>query len=520
MLSQIYPLCSTAQDQVNFTQFFLSPYLINPSYAGIDGKPLLSFTYRKQWATIEGGPTIANFNIHAPLGKRLAGGFSATNDQRGVLNNSSLLISVSYNIQIQSNIFIRFGISAGGTWNTVDIEKLSEINDPKLPTILDNHTALTGNAGISAHIKSFHFGISMPLIFQPAYVSTDAFTITEVEPFQALIFYASQRFYFNGDKHIFEPHVIYRINEGLPSQYEVAAVLHLNHVLWMGGSYKQDYGISALGGVKLNNSLAIGGVYSIENTGINELNSPSYEFSLNYLFGQRKKDTPMYSFVNTVKEKEKKATRKSASEMIAERRRQRELLAKENARKKPDPEQNEIRNSIATTPTAASAVISEGNRNKAETTPSEGQPGDDLHRPRFYQSEDVPASQGQIYYEQELLRRLQQYADNPRELHEYGPEDYPNANKHDYVQMGNHAGELEVSNYVVAGSFREEDVAKTFADGLSRDGFGAKYGYLSSKSMWFVYVFKTNNINQVRRQKDRFRETKMLRDAWLLTVSN
>lgn len=493
---QVSILCASAQDQVNFSQFFLSPYLINPSYAGIDGKPLVSFTYRKQWATVEGGPTIANLNFHAPISKRLSTGFSATTDQRGILTNSSLLVSFSYNIPLQSNVFVRFGISAGGAWNTIDLEKLSIINDPKLPTLLDNHAALVGNAGISAHIKSFHFGVSMPLIFKPSYVSTDALTITEVEPFQTLLFHASQRFYFNGGKHVFEPYFIYRLNEGLPSQFEVAGVFHLNHVLWAGASYKQDYGISALGGIKLNNSLAVGGAYSIENTGINELNSPSYEISLNFLLGQRRKETPMYSFVNTLKEKERKPVRKSASELIAERRRQQEIASKEKVKKEREspPAKTQVQN-----------VTSD-------------QSTENLHRPRFSQSTDMPAMQGQNYYEDQLLGRLEMYADKPQEQHEYSITDYPNANKHEFIKKGDHSSELEISSYVVAGHFRDENRAKMFADGLLKAGFGAKYGYSSSKSLWFVYTFRSDNINQVKRERDKSRETKMLRDSWIVTV--
>lgn len=506
LITQVFILCASAQDQVNFSQFFLSPYLINPSYAGIDGKPLVGFTYRKQWAAVEGGPTIANLNFHTPIGKRLSTGFSATNDQRGVLNNSSLLISFSYNVPLQNKIFVRFGISAGGSWNTVDLEKLSMINDPKLPTLLNNHAALIGNAGISAHIKSFHFGVSMPLIFKPSYVSTDALTITEVEPFQALLFHVSQRFYFNSEKHVFEPHFIYRLNEGLPSQFEVAGVIHLNHVIWAGASYKQDFGISALGGIKLNNSFAIGGAYSIENTGINELNSPSYEIGLNFLFGQRRKETPMYSFVNTLKEKEKKPIRKSASELIAERRKQQEMAAKQNAKKKPETlsAENEVRKSPA---------------NVSPTSPaSEGQSASDLHRPRFSQSTDIPALQGQNYYEEELLRRLELHSGDPKEQHEYSIDDYPNANKHEFIKKGDHSNELEVSNYVIAGNFRDENRAKTFADGLLKSEFSAKYGYSSSKGLWFVYIFRADNINQVKRERDKFRKMKVLRDSWIVTI--
>ena len=253
--------------------------------------------------TIDGAPTITNLSLQAPLNNRVSAGVNVINDSKGFFNNSVLLFSLGYHVQMQDHVFVRFGISAGCSWNTVDMKKLEAINDPALTSVLNKNASLAGNAGVSLHAKLFHLGIALPTIFSPSYVSQDAFNIKEVKPFQALILNVSNRFYFNKNKNIFEPYAVYRINTGLPSQFEFAGVVHLNHVVWVGGSYKQDFGISALGGIKLKNMLAIGASYSIQKNGINELNSPSFEISLNYLFGSHKKGAPVYSFVNAVKEK-------------------------------------------------------------------------------------------------------------------------------------------------------------------------------------------------------------------------
>jgi type IX secretion system PorP/SprF family membrane protein len=308
-----------AQDQANFTQFYLNPYLINPSYAGIDGQAALSLIYRRQWMNIDGGPSIANISLHTPASPSTGIGLSITNDKKGLLTNSAVRISFAYNAIIADHSSIRFGISAGGSCNSLDMSALNP-NDPAIANVLENNASITGNAGISFHHKSFHVGASMPTIFSPSYVSTEAFNITEVKPFQSIIVNASNRFYFNNNKNVFEPYALYRINTDLPAQFEVAGLLHLNHTLWVGGSYKQDFGISALGGIKLQNMFAIGASYGLANSGINELNSPTVEVSLSFLFGKHKKGMHAYSFVNTVKEKEKKATGKSASEAIAEKR--------------------------------------------------------------------------------------------------------------------------------------------------------------------------------------------------------
>ncbi|WKZ61623.1 MAG: PorP/SprF family type IX secretion system membrane protein [Cyclobacteriaceae bacterium] len=316
-----------SQDAANFTQFFINPFSYNPSYAGTDGRAALFVGYRKQWANIQGGPTIANLSLHGQTTKAgLNFGLNVINDTRGVLNTSGLSVAFGYSASLSDQVSLRFGVSVGGAWNMVNLEEIEDASDPALAELLDQNAFLLGNAGISLHAKTFHLGVSLPSIFSPSYVSVDPFSFKEVKPFQSVIVSASNRFYFGGDKHIFEPYVLYRINTGLPSQYEVAGVVHLNHVIWVGGSYKQDFGISALGGVKINHTILIGGSYSLKNTGINELNSPTYEVQMSYLLGQRKRNVPHYSFVDAEKEKPKK--RKSASELIAERRKEQEAEQK------------------------------------------------------------------------------------------------------------------------------------------------------------------------------------------------
>jgi len=299
-----------AQDTGNFTQFFFNPYSLNPSFAGIEGRGALFAAYRKQWSGIEGSPTIANLSYHGPVGQRLSLGVNVANDKRGLLTNSGALITLGYSIPLGEASSLRFGISGGGSWNTVDLNKLQSQNtgnDPALNNLLNQSASVIGNAGLSLHIKSFHIGAALPNLFTPTYVSEDAFTVTEVKPFEAVVIHASNRFYFADNKHIFEPYAVYRINNGLPSQYEFAGVLHLSHVVWLGGSYKQDFGISGLGGIKINNKFALGASYTLKNSGENELNFPSYEIHLSILTGSSKskskskntKTMPTYSFVNT-----------------------------------------------------------------------------------------------------------------------------------------------------------------------------------------------------------------------------
>lgn len=488
------------QDQTNFTQFYVNPYLYNPSYVGIDGQTALSLIYKKQWMTVDGAPAIANLSFQAPLSPRAGFGFSVTNDTRGLLSNSSLLLTFGYNIALAEHAFIRFGISAGGTWNTVDMSKLESVNnDLALRNILDNNAALTGNAGISFHIKTFQLGASMPTMFAPSYLSEDAFSITEIKPFQSIIVNASNRFYFGDDKHIFEPYALYRINADLPPQFEVAGVLHLNHTVWLGGSYKQDFGISALGGIKLQKVFAIGASYSLQNSGANELNSPSFEVTLNLLLGKRRKNAPLYSFVNTEKEKEKKPVRKSSSEVIAEKRK-----AEEEARKKQQEEQARIKKEEDEAKKRVEELQQKAREEEAQRAKEE-------EAQRAREAELAKAR------EAELARET-----TPPPVEKAPPPSQPVADegRHETFKRGGHAKELPTGEYIIAGVFSSEANASRYANGLRQLGYAVAYGYLTQKQLWYVYIYKSQDINQARVERDKYRKLRMFKDAWLLTITD
>jgi hypothetical protein len=90
--------------------------------------------------------------------------------------------------------------------------------------------------------------------------------------------------------------------------------------------------------------------------------------------------------------------------------------------------------------------------------------------------------------------------------------------RHETVKRGAHASEMEPGEYVIASGFKSPDNAKHFASGLRNLEFNARYGYLSEKDLWFVYILKTSDPKKARMEHARVSAMFLLRDAWLITV--
>jgi len=504
---------SIAQDQSSFSQFYLNPFLLNPASAGLDGQSAASLFYRKQWADIEGAPTITNFNLHTPVDEKNSVGLSVTNDKKGMFNNSSLLVSYAHNIQLKKEVFLRFGASIGGTWNVVDTKLLEGINDPAVADIMDNSASVNGNAGLLLKARLFQIGVAIPSMFAPSYVSRSAFGVNEIKPFQAILLHSSHRFYFNNDKHIFEPYLIYRLNNGLPSQLEATGIFHINHIVWAGGSYKQDFGMSAHAGLKLKGMFAVGASYSFKNAGANQINSPSYELSLSYLFGRHKKGSVIYSFVHTEKPKQPHV---SASAAIAAKKKSNSGTPHANVPVTKTPVvKNPPRQEVVKVPVEEKkepvAQIKEPVLARRDTVE---------HNAPFEPTPPPPAvniPEGHHEHEQEQISRLTIHADDHDHPHE-SEEEHPHAERHEFVRRGGHESELPVSDYVIGGVFGKEANAKHFSEGLDKLGYSTHYGHLTAKNLWYVYLIQTEDLEEAKAARDKFRKTKMLRDCWLLTV--
>ncbi|MGK7392348.1 MAG: PorP/SprF family type IX secretion system membrane protein [Candidatus Cyclobacteriaceae bacterium M2_1C_046] len=463
------PVFLYAQVNTNFTQFFINPYLYNPSYAGADAQSSLFVSYRNQWTGFEGAPSVANASFHSPAGKNVGVGINLSNEEKSILQTSSAMLSFSYAIPLGTGSFLRFGISGGGAFSGVDLDEIEDLADPAFSGLMENNLFLIGNAGLSLQIKTFQLGISAPNIFTEKYVTTENFTVGEIEPLEQLVINASNRFYFADGRHIFEPTILYRYSDVLPPQIEAAAVFHFNHTFWAGGSYKQDFGISALAGLKLNQKFGFGYSYSLANSGINEINSPTHEVHVSILLGEKVKDRTAYSFIHSEKEKKKIVRRPPVAkkeEPKVEEPKEEKVVEEEKKEEEAEVEKEPI------------VVVPE----EPETVPEETKKEE---QPVVEEKPDVTPAPEE--------RRV-------------------------VVKRGDHLLELEEGNYVVVGAFSSYENAERFSDQLFAKGYPTKFGFTTEKNLWYVYLFRSGDLSQARQERDRIRQNKLFSKAWVLSV--
>ena len=92
------------------------------------------------------------------------------------------------------------------------------------------------------------------------------------------------------------------------------------------------------------------------------------------------------------------------------------------------------------------------------------------------------------------------------------------------VKKGTHPLELKAGNYVITGAFGSETNARNHTNNIEAQGYNASYGFITEKSLYYVWVFYSeNDVNATRRQRNIFRQNdafKEFLEAWLLIVED
>lgn len=270
-----------------YNQFFMNPYIYNPAYAGVEGHTVLFAMYKSQWSSINGAPTQVHANFHVPLKGGLAFGAFAYNESVGPLTTSGGKVTAGYLVTIDREHFLRFGMSIGGGNTMVDQTFLDDPNDPAYQNIAQTGSFLIGDVGMAYHFGHFNVGVAFPSLFSNTFPEAQGLAPIKFKPTDNILFKTNYRGHISDDIAI-EPHLIYRYNKYLPNQYEATVILHIYHLIWVGGSYRQHAGVIGLLGAKVKEKMGIGYSYEFGNGNYSSQLGTSHEIHIGYHLGSKK----------------------------------------------------------------------------------------------------------------------------------------------------------------------------------------------------------------------------------------
>lgn len=469
-----------AQQNVVYSHYYLNPFLYNPSFAASNGYSELYLNYRNQWSGLEGAPTTGTISLQLPLNPKVGLGFTGLVDKAGVLSTSTGMASFTYQVYLGSRVNdehkIAFGLSAGAS--SVSIEPGdSYANDP----VVGTSTSFEGQFGINYRLRNLRLATALPH-FQ-AGVDQLRTTISSAS-------YAIQL----SERIELEPMVMYRTYEHTSAQVEGLGLLRIDNKVWVGASYRQRYGATALGGFNYKDKLKLAYAYEFASTPLNVLGGATHEIQLVLRLGKKKE-------VGKTKEHQPI---------------QREVET-------PDPEvdeeeKSEVEGNEVESPGHTKQAV-EATKNVSETSPAREQKSEVENEEQdteidAEEEEEEEEKNMALEEEAELPDDTEQFVEQTEKVYDISPDvsasdvyGYENVNPDRY--------------YVVVGAFRYEENAKAFHHELRGSGYPASIVFQPEKKFYIVYVEDAPTLDEAREVCNQYRQLSeySFPDTWILKVS-
>ncbi len=283
----IISVAARAQQTPLYGLYFMDPFLFNPAAAGLNGYSQLHLNHRQQWRGIQGAPVTSTLLLHLPVTYKASLGMMFMNDTRGPLTTNTGEFTFGYLVPFGDDHGLRFGLSGGAGWNSIDFNELGDLDDPAIAEALDNHFFVTGRFGVMYNYHKFQLGFVFPTLFKSDLLSDEQFEEIVLEPFQNYIVSASYRFNI-GPSFAFEPWAVYKASEDGTQQWEGTGIFRIKDIFWLGGTYRKDNEYAAVAGFQISDVINMGYAYEPAGNKVDGYSNGSHELHLSVRLGKKK----------------------------------------------------------------------------------------------------------------------------------------------------------------------------------------------------------------------------------------
>ena len=250
-----------AQDPV-FSQFYSTPLMLNPAFAGTTYAPRIAASYRNEWPTVaDVGVAYSTYAVSydqfIPLiNSGLGLIVSSDNAGDGLLKTTSVGASYAYRIDVNDDFHLKIGLEAGFRQYNVDWDKLvffdqldrieGNINPTnEIRPDMETQTIFDASTGLLAYSSVFYGGISIHHLTTPdeGFLNVNS-GLTEGLPLRLSLHGGAQFIVKEGNKRrppsFISPNVLF-LKQGDQGQVNLGAYYSMG-LVFAGGWYRHAFG--------------------------------------------------------------------------------------------------------------------------------------------------------------------------------------------------------------------------------------------------------------------------------------
>lgn len=529
-----------------FTHHVLNPYIYNPAFAGYDQSAVFYLTHRQQWLGVEGAPVSTHLSFHTPVGNNnpLSVGANLVHDRLGVLRHSAFKASAAYMIPLSAEVehYIKAGFSAGVSLQQYSLFESTTAGDPAIARAAQAGAALDGRFGVHYHYERLNVGLALPHLFTTSTPGPDGSGGVALDQFSRAIASVNYRFDLGGETNVtFVPTILYHFSQESASQLEATALFMFQDAFWVGGNYQQQLGYGGMAGFKMKN-FRFGYHFGFGGSELASYASGTHEAQLSFMIGKKKVMVMRKPRLTTQTDND--AIPEAALKKDSRRRRRREKKKEDEAvpdRKKGPSERKskesfdddsfkEVEEGIILMPSIKDVMNDPGEaeRNPPITPKPGSSPADRLPATTDINSDRLPPSDVQQSNQPAQNNTWEGQGDvDPWQGIEDESQAAPPPSFDESVEKAittvktvksGHPLEMPGGIYIIAGTFSQRSYAERLAKELAQQGYRTEVGYNTSKGYFYVSMFESNDMEEVKRRLYRTRSNPKLQKAWVLVV--
>jgi type IX secretion system PorP/SprF family membrane protein len=212
----------------------VNPLNLSPAYAGIYNKKTLFIDYRSDWSGIEGGPKTCQLSYSDKFKNKVGLGGRFFYDKTDIFKQTLILGTYTYEVNIEEEHTLNFGLSLGLYRNSIDLSKY--FNDPNYVQDMvliygQQKSKIKFATDISAlyRYKQGEAGI----LFSNIMFGTAKYRGSDMtyKPFKNYLLHASYLFTID-DKWSIKPTCILRGGQHVPVMFEISPTVTWNDRFW------------------------------------------------------------------------------------------------------------------------------------------------------------------------------------------------------------------------------------------------------------------------------------------------
>lgn len=284
MLVMLSSIGLFAQQEPLFTNYMFNPMAFNPACAGTQSELNATLQTRMQWVGVEGAPRTYGLAVNSPLNNHTMGlGLNIMSDHVGPIHNTYVTANYAYRVNLQDNLLLSFGISAGGYYYYAGLHDLP-ITSTTDPTFVGNlEKTFLPNAGFGAYVyhERYYAGFSIPKLFQNNLgdYEYDADRVNELKRH----YFITGGYLWDIDRDFqFQPSIMQRVVGGAALSTDISARFSYQGMYWAGLSYRIGDAISFMTNVQVNPQVNVGYSYDFTTSKLSTVSAGSHEIFISY----------------------------------------------------------------------------------------------------------------------------------------------------------------------------------------------------------------------------------------------